>query len=971
MRVHYARTDAAYTGWGVYSWEGPRTPSSAWPDTGRFVFTQADSYGRYVDIPLDTSKSALKFLVTKPNAGGTDAEKDCSSDMTAAFAADVASKGQEIWLKQGDCTVYATKAAATGIDVSAARAMWLAADTIVWPGADTGSSFRLYYAANGGIKVDPDAGVTGADGSYDLAAGTLSDALKTRFRALASAPAFTLPAAAVAQAKSLLKGEVVIVRIANGKPAAGTQLQTQGVLDDLYAAAATAQTLGLSFAGDGTPSFRLWAPTARSVKLLVNGNAFDMSEDSASGVWSATGDKAWTQSAYYTYRVQVYSRADGGVVSNDTTDPYAVTLDANGSAAMVADLSAASLKPAGWATQPIPALAQPTDSVLYELHVRDFSANDATVPATHRGKYLAFTDTAADGMKHLQALAQAGLTHVHLLPVFDIASVNEAGCTTPAIAADGATSEAPQAAATAAKDTDCFNWGYDPAHYGAPEGSYATDAANGATRVLELRQMVQSLHATGLRVVMDVVYNHTSGNRLDKIVPGYYYRLNGDGGIEKSTCCENTAPEFAMMEKLMIDTLKTWAVQYQVDGFRFDIMGHIPKSSMVKARADVDAAAGRALYYYGEAWNFGEVQDDRLFVQARQANMAGTGIGSFNDRIRDAIRGGGPFDNGADLEKNQGFVSGRCYDNNELNTGACTDAQRSNLQYMQDLIRYSMAGNIADFTLNGVKASDFLYGGQPAGFTQDPQEVINYAGVHDGQTLWDISQYKHPAGTTAAERARAQVVALGTVLMAQGVPFLHAGDELLRSKSFDADSYNSGDWFNRVDWTGSTNYWGEMGLPPAEKNQANWELMKPLLAGTAARPAAADIQATNNAVLDLLKVRKSSSMFRLASGADVKACVSFPDAAAQQDGLVVMRIAGNRAGGASCGDGAYASVLVFINASSIAQDFTSADSAGKAYALHPVLAAGSDARVKTATFDAAGGRFNLPARTVAVFVESR
>jgi pullulanase-type alpha-1,6-glucosidase len=472
-------------------------------------------------------------------------------------------------------------------------------------------------------------------------------------------------------------------------------------------------------------------------------------------------------------------------------------------------------------------------------------------------------------------------------------------------------------------------------------------------------------------VVLDVVYNHTSGNILDKIVPGYYYRLNGDGAIETSTCCQNTATEFAMMEKLMTDTLKTWAVQYRVDGFRFDIMGHIPKAAMVRARDQVDAAAGRPLYYYGEAWNFGEVANDRLFVQARQANLAGTGIGSFNDRIRDAIRGGGPFDNGTDLEKNQGFASGRCYDNNELNAGACTDAQRSNLQYMQNLIRYGMAGNLADFTLAGVKASDFLYGGQPTGYTQDPQEVINYAGVHDGQTLWDISQYKHPAATPATERARAQVVALGTVLMAQGVPFLHAGDELLRSKSFDADSYNSGDWFNRIDWTASTDYWGEMGLPPAAKNQDNWALMKPLLASATVRPSASDIRATRDAVIDLLKVRRSSSMFRLPTGADVKGCVSFPDAAAQKDGLVVMRIAGTQAGGASCGDGAYASVLVFVNAAAGVQDFTLADAAGKAIALHPVQAAGSDARVKTAGFDGATGRFTLPARTIAVFVESR
>lgn len=964
MRVHYQRADNAYGDWAVYSWNGPVEPSKDWPGTPRYVFANTDGYGGYVDIPLNLSAGKMDFLLN--NAGG---DKDGDCDRSVNFAADLATRGQEIWLKQGDCSVYVSADAASGLNLATARGLWLERATVAWPGVPSGGVVKLHHAADGGIQVAA-SGVTGADGAVELTAAELSDALKQRFRHVASAPAFEVPLAARAGVPGLLKGQLVLTREVDGKIVDATLLQTQGVLDDVYAAQAVNQVLGASFAGDGTPTFRLWAPTARAVSLKIAGGAtLPMTLDTASGVWSATGDSAWTNNAYYTYLVQVYSRTDGGVVTNEVTDPYAVTLNANGQAAMVADLSSAALKPAGWDGHTVPSLEAPEDSVLYELHVRDFSVNDTTVPAASRGKYKAFTATASNGMAHLKAMADAGLTHVHLLPVYDINTIDEVGCVTPAITPAGPTSEAPQAAITAVKDHDCFNWGYDPRHYGAPEGSYATNPADGAVRVREFREMVKSLHESGLRVVMDVVYNHTSGNFLDKIVPGYYYRLSGDGFIEKSTCCDNTAPEYAMMEKLMIDTLRIWAQQYAIDGFRFDIMGHIPKSAMVKAQAETDAAAGRPLYYYGEAWNFGEVANDRMFVQARQANMAGTGIGSFSDRIRDSIRGGGPFDVGVDMVKNQGFISGQCYDRNAQHTGACTSEQRADLRHRQNLIRLGMAGSVRDFSLNGKAASEYDYGGQPAGYTTDPQEVINYAGVHDGETLYDISQFKHPSGTTTEERARAQVVALGTVLTGQGVPFLHAGDELLRSKSLDRDSYNSGDWFNRIDWTATTNYFGEMGLPPAEKNAEGWELMKPFLSNPVARPDAALIAAAREAVKDLMRVRKDSTMFRLRTGADVKACVSFPDEAQQQDGLIVMRIAGQKAGGGACGDGKYASVVVLVNANAAPQAYQADGYGGKTAMLHPVQAGGSDARVKTAAFSSATGTFTIPARTVAVFVE--
>jgi pullulanase len=970
IRVHYKRTDNTYTGWAVYAFSGPVNPSTGWPGEPRYFFEKTDTYGSYVDIQVDPAKIKMDFLLNK-GTSADDVVKDMDCDRAATFSADIATKGQEIWLKQSDCTTFASEAEASSLNLGSAKAMWLAPDTIVWPNADkAGATFKLYTAANGGITSDGSS-IKGADASFELTPTTLSDTLKTQFRQFQDAQAFTVPQAARDQVKALLKGQLVLVREVAGKPDSGTQLQIQGVLDAVYATAATPQTLGVTLATDGIPTFKLWAPTAKSVKLNIAGGAsVDMAEDPASGVWSATGDKAQANTAYYTYSVQVFSRTDNNtVVTNTVTDPYATTLNANGEAAMVADIANAAFKPTGFDAHSVPALASPADSVLYELHVRDFSINDSTVDAANRGKFAAFTQTNSNGMQHLAKLANAGLTHVHLLPVYDITSVNEAGCVNPTITAGTATSTEQQAAAAVAKDTDCFNWGYDPRHYGAPEGSYSSNAADGKSRVLEMRQMVQALHTTGLRVVMDVVYNHTSGNFLDKIVPGYYYRLSGDGNIEKSTCCENTATEFAMMEKLMTDTLKVWATQYKVDGFRFDLMGHIPKAVMTRTKAAVDAAAGRSLLYYGEGWTFGEVATDRIFDQARQFNMVGVGIGTFTDRIRDAIRGGGPFDGGETAVKNQGFASGQCYDLNETNGTTCTDAQRTEMVTRQNWIRVGMTGNLKDYVLNGKKGSEYDYNGSPLGYALEPLDTINYAGAHDNETLWDISQYKHPAATTSAERARAQVIALGTILMSQGTPFIHAGDELLRSKSMDRDSYNAGDWFNRVDWSATTNYWGEMGLPSEEKNKDNWPTMSPFLSNTAIKPTAADIASARDAVLDLIKLRKDTSMLRLATGVDVQACVSFPDAAAQQDGLIVMRVAGTKAAGGACGDSKYKSLTVLINANKAQQTFTAAGDAGQTNSLHPVQSAGSDARVKTASFNGTTGAYTVPGRTIAVFVQ--
>ena len=461
-----------------------------------------------------------------------------------------------------------------------------------------------------------------------------------------------------------------------------------------------------------------------------------MTLDPASGIWSYSGGSLYGK--YYLYEAQVFVRSTNKVETNVVTDPYSVSLARNSTRSHIVSLDDQDLQPRGWRALTKPRLAAPEDIVLYEMHVRDFSATDATVPAALRGTFAAFAQKRSDGMKHLTTLGLAGVTHVHLLPSFDFATTNEDKSTweSPSfetLAALPADSSEQQALVAATADRDAFNWGYDPLHYNVPEGSYATDA-DGAARILEFRQMVQSLSQSGLRVVMDVVYNHTNSagqnpnSILDKLVPGYYHRLNGDGIVLGESCCADTASEHAMMEKLMVDSIVLWAKQYKVDGFRFDIMGFHLKSNMLKVRAALDALTlakdgvdGKSIYVYGEGWNFGVMANNGRGVNAIQVNMAGTGIGSFSDRIRDAVRGGGPFS----PRRDQGFATGLYVEPNGTFGGSAADA-KTELLRLTDLVRLGLAGNIGSYEIvDGSGAtkpgSEVDYFGMPGAYGENPR----------------------------------------------------------------------------------------------------------------------------------------------------------------------------------------------------------------------------------------------------------
>ncbi|MBB6018252.1 pullulanase-type alpha-1,6-glucosidase [Deinococcus radiopugnans] len=962
-RINYYRPDGQYDGWGLHVWEDTAKPTE-W--TAPLNQTGKNDFGVYWDVPMKTDWKKLNFIIHKGD------EKDPGPDMTLS-----AEQGTQAWIVSGNAAVNTARPETSVRQIGDLRkqgAIMLGRDTVaVKPGfVQPGALLTLHAALDASLKLTP-AGVDGGAGlTLEAVEGGLTAAQKARVPYLANYTLLRVREEDRGKIDSALRGQLAVSSVMpDGTVLDVTGVQTALALDDLYAYSGP---LGVTWAGN-VPTVRVWAPTAQDVKLHVsdvdgkNEKTVAMTREK-SGVWTAKGDATWKNRAYL-FETKVFAPSTGKIETNLVTDPYSVGLTLNSARSLLIDLNDAAQKPAGWDTLKKPALNSVNDLSFYELHLRDFSAADATVPAAQRGTYLAFTRSGSNGMKHLKALADAGLKAIHLLPTFDIATINEnkTQWKTPGdLSKFPPDSDEQQKAVNAVKDADAYNWGYDPYHYMVPEGSYAVKADE---RTKEYRQMVMALNASGLRVVQDVVFNHTNASGqaersvLDKIVPGYYHRLNADGGVENSTCCSNTATEHTMMRRLMIDTLVLMAKAYKVDGFRFDLMGHHMVEDMKAARAALDALTvakdgvdGRKIYLYGEGWDFGEVQGGKRGVNATQVNLYGQGIGTFNDRIRDAVRGGNPF---GGLQE-QGFATGLV----GLPNGQKGNTDTAKLLQLSDLIRVGLTGNLRDYKLTNaagqtVTGAGIKYGDAPAGYAASPREAINYASAHDNQTLFDAVLLKAPQNATGAQRTRMQNLANSIILLGQGLPFSTSGDDLLRSKSFDTDSYNSGDWFNTIDWTGTTNGFGR-GLPLAEKNADNWPLYRPILGNAALQPGPADIGRAFDAYREFLRVRYSSDLFRMATAAQVQQGLTFLNTGPRQiPGVIAMKLSG-----AVTATNPYRNIVVVFNGGGKAVTVTDAKLAGLNLSLHPVLAASTDAVVKTSTY--AGNGVTVPGLTTAVFV---
>lgn len=709
----------------VFYWNGERNYDKCdiwiWYDgaDGRGYLFETCEYGGRVTVDVPESVAQVGFIVRRncSNPGGSSwgsATKDFDQDRFAA----VEGKLTEIYLKSGDASQYTSNDG--GKTLTMAKKLNLAG--IV-------ESNRIQYRISPAATLSKEQ-IKVYEGDQEVGIDSLSTQGK-------SADTGYL---VLSRDIDLSKTYRVVIEGYGEKTAIPT-----GIFDSDFFARNyhyDGNDLGAVISGD-TTTFKVWAPTASSVVLNLfaagnGGKAYKTVEMERleKGIWASTQECG--HGTYYTYTV---TTAAG---TQEAVDPYAKAAGVNGDRGMVVDL--ARTDPEGWDKA---ALENPIQSyreaIIWEVHVRDFSNRiDAS---QYRGKYLAFTET---GLVNeygqpvgIDYLKQLGITHVHLLPVYDYATVNE---------------ENPDSG---------FNWGYDPKNYNVPEGSYSTDPYNGEVRIREFKQMVMALHEAGIGVVMDMVYNHTydANASFNKIVPYYYYRYSSSGeNTSASGCGNDTASERYMYGKFMVDSTAYWVEQYKLDGLRFDLMGLHDLQTMQEVESAVHTVNPNAILY-GEGWTMGATVDGS--PQANQSNISkiqptGDAIGAiavFNDTMRDGLKGS-VFD-----KTSRGYISGEA------------------------------KGNAAKIIFG-------IQGGEVAGSSWRVTDamVVNYMSAHDNNTLWDKLQLSNP-DNTPQQRNRMNTLGAAIVMISKGTPFWQAGEEMLRTKGGDENSYRSGDEVNNIDWS--------------------------------------------------------------------------------------------------------------------------------------------------------------------------
>ncbi|GAD89816.1 pullulanase [Vibrio halioticoli NBRC 102217] len=950
-RIYFneGQTSTEYTlhVWNTEACSGYQSDDTEW-NYGLEPAGRDPDYGLYWDIPIEADASCVNFT---PHSFDPTYQ---TSHLKLIFAKSPSAGAKVGYVFKDTNRVFYTPSKTlpkSSIALQGAKAHWITPSLILLP-IETDQA-QLVIAPKGGMSVNEQEDlIEGASITLALVE-TNEDSWKQQYPHLAT----QFKAYQIQHKESehsidhLIRGQIWVASYNQGDKDASnlsklqsvTRVQTASLLDALYAEQTKDLQFGAVFNSEtNTTTFRVWAPTAQQVKLIPFNQQMQadtpilMRRDYASGSWFVEyanlghGD-------FYRYQVTLFHPSSAKIETVSVTDPYSLSLSTNSQHSQVVDVNHPRLKPAGWDELRAPiAQKNPVSFMIYETHIRDFSALDLSTIEAHRGKYLAFTDNNSLPVKHLKSLSRRGASHLHLLPVFDIATINEeiteiadinqpfkTLCqTNPQLLRhadfslycessltgiqvlqqlknkDSSTTPLVQDLTGIIANNDSYNWGYDPFHYSTPEGSYAT-SANGMQRILEFRTMVAAIKSDiKMNVVMDVVYNHTHAagladkSVLDKIVPNYYHRLHPTTGeVEQSTCCANTAPERAMMEKLITDSILVWTKDYKIDAFRWDLMGHHPRSQIL-ASLDAAKAINPDVYFYGEGWDFGEVANDKMFKQASQLNLYGTGIGSFSDRMRDAVRGGSPFDQSTQLRASQGFGNGAFVYPNEQNALSETQAK-----HLADLVRLGMAGNLRDYPMQDSKNRSITgagldYNNQPAGYAKDAWETINYVEKHDNQTLWDNLQYKAPFDADLNTRIRMHAVSLATVMYGQNVVFHHMGSELLRSKSMQRDSYNSGDWYNKVDFTKQSNNWN-IGLPSADKDKSNWQTIESIYENTQGKVelSTRDMIKTERYFKEMMEIRASSPLFTLGDGREIIQRVKFHNTGSKQiPGLIIMSI---------------------------------------------------------------------------------
>ncbi|KAA0783883.1 type I pullulanase [Bacillus wiedmannii] len=664
-----------------------------------YEFTGEDEFGKYAKINIDGDYDRVGFIIRT-----NEWEKDGGD----RWIENIKDGRAEVWILSGDEKVYNSKPSS---DLSIQKATIDSFNEIT---VTTNVPFHIKER-----KIEIEGIKIKNISPYDINSGNITNKVKI-----------------ITEQKIDLKQtyKVKIENVADTYTEIGKVIRSEEFDHSFYYGG---NDLGNIYTPQHT-KFRVWAPTASEAKLVTYkkwndkiGTEINM-QQSEKGTWKAelTGNQ---KGLFYTYKVKI------GDKWAEAVDPYARAASVNGDKGAVVDLE--DTNPKKWKTNKKPKFKNPEDAIIYELHVRDLSIQPES-GIKHKGKYLGVTEKGTRGPKDVKTgldhMKDLGVTHVQLLPIFDYASVNEENLNEPQ-----------------------YNWGYDPKNFNVPEGSYSTNPYEPTVRITELKQMIQTLHDNNLRVVMDVVYNHmynAAESNFHKLVPGYYYRYNEDGTFANGTGVGNdTASERKMMRKFMVDSVTYWAKEYNLDGFRFDLMGIHDYETMNEIRKAV-SQIDPSIILHGEGWDLNTPLAAELKANQKNAEKM-KGIAHFNDNIRDGLKGS-VFE-----EKENGFVNGK--------------------ENMEDRIKKGITAGI-DYDIN---SSTY----------QDPEQVLTYVEAHDNHTLWDKLELTNPSDS---EEVRKQMHKLSSsiLLTSQGIPFLHAGQEFMRTKYGDHNSYKSPDSINQMDW---------------------------------------------------------------------------------------------------------------------------------------------------------------------------
>ena len=509
--------------------------------------------------------------------------------------------------------------------------------------------------------------------------------------------------------------------------------------------------LGLTYSQKAS-TFKIWAPTATAAKLNLYKS--DMGGTASRSIQMSSGENGiWLitlpenlKNNYYTFQVFI-----DNVWSEEVVDPYAKACGTNGLRAQVVDLN--ETNPIGWAKDRSPNFStsnKQTDAIIYELHVRDASIHESS-GIKNKGKFLGLaelgTKNSAGQFTGLSHIKELGVTHIHLLPFYDYNSVDETKAATQ------------------------YNWGYDPVHYNIPEGSYSTNPSDGKVRIKELKELIKTMHSNGLRIIMDVVYNHTAltkNSNFNILVPNYYYRKRADGSFSDASGCGNeTASDQAMFRKFMIESVVYWVKEYHIDGFRFDLMG-VHDIETMNLISDTLHKLKPSIVLYGEGWTSGgsTLPEEKRAIKKNAAQL--NGIAVFSDDMRDGIKGSVFNIN------DRGFATGNIGNSESVKFGIVAAGNHPQINYNQ--VNYSKAP-----------------------YTTGPAGLINYADCHDNNILWDKIELSFK-DASIIERTKMHELAYAIVLTAQGASFLHAGTEFLRTKNGVENSFDKGDIVNGINW---------------------------------------------------------------------------------------------------------------------------------------------------------------------------